>query len=299
MNAAIVQHASTSRPAARSVYLRELRESFVELVASRSLLYQFMLRDLRIRYKQAILGFAWGLLMPALIVLGGFIARSAMGHIGLDSIASDLAAIIVKAIPWAFFVGSVSFATNSLVANLPVVTKIYFPRSVLPLAAVAAHAVDAAVASVVAGVVLGFMGTALSMAMLWVPVLALLIVFLTAAAALFFSCINLFFRDVKYLVQVVLMFGIFFTPVFFDTSMFSSRGAHLLMLNPLTPLLEGLRLAVLQGHNIALPLMTNAPATGEVWSPWFLLYSTVWSLGGFGLAMLVFHRLEFLFAEHI
>jgi lipopolysaccharide transport system permease protein len=280
-------------------YLTTLWTMLGEVIAARSLLYQFIRRDLRIRYKQAILGCAWGLFMPMLIVAGGLVARAAMGRLAGESMLAGLGAVIVKSIPWAFFVGAISFATTSLAANVTVVTKIYFPRAVLPLSAVIAQGVDALVASAVAAFALVLIGIPVSPALLWVPLLLALILTLTAAGALFFSCMNLFFRDVKYIVQVILTFGIFFTPVFFDTAMFGSQGARLLMLNPLTPLLEGLRLSILHGHNLALPLATHIGRTSEIWSPWFLVYGASWSIGGFVFALLIFRRLEFLFAEYI
>ena len=115
------------------------------------------------------------------------------------------------------------------------------------------------------------------------------------------SCANLFFRDVKYIVQVLLTFGIFFTPVFYEPAMFGSAGARLMMLNPLAPLMEGFRLSVVEGHNLFVPLLIPDAAGIEVvvWSPWLLAYTAVWSIAGFLVSSLVFHRLEFLFAEYI
>ena len=137
--------------------------------------------------------------------------------------------------------------------------------------------------------------------MLWVPVLALLLVLFTTAVGVFLSCANLFFRDVKYIVQVLLTFGIFFTPVLFDASMVGPSGSRLVMLNPLSPLLEGLRLCVVHGHNLIEPLILVG-ANGQAilaWTPWYLGYGLVWSVGGLLAALLLFHRLEFLFAESI
>jgi ABC-type polysaccharide/polyol phosphate export permease len=282
----------------RAGMLGDLTAVLAELAAAQSLLYQLIRRDVRIRYKQAVLGCVWGLLMPALIVLGGLVARAAMTQ-SASTMTEGVAAVIVKSIPWAFFVASVAFATNSLGNNLNVVTKIYFPRVALPISAVAAHAIDAAVASIVGGLVLAFIGPTPTLALLWVPILVVLILLFTTATAVFCSCLNVFFRDVKYLVQVGLMFGIFFTPVFFDTSMFGATGAQLMMFNPLAPLLEGLRLAVVQGHNLALPLTTQTGQSFEVWSPWLLVYSSIWCVGGVTGALIAFRRLEFLFAEYI
>jgi lipopolysaccharide transport system permease protein len=210
---------------------------------------------------------------------------------------AGIASISVKALPWSFFVGTISFATQSLTGNLQLVSKVYFPRAVLPLAATLGQAFDAIIGAVVLALVLPFLGVHLSTALLWVPVLTLLLFLLTVAASLFLSCANLFFRDVKYIVQVMLTFGIFFTPVFFDPAMMGHKLARLIMLNPLSPLLEGLRLAVVEQHNLLLPLVASDGVV--IWSPAYLVYATLWALLGLGASAMIFHRSEFVFAEYI
>lgn len=268
----------------------------------RFLLYQVTLRDIRIRYKQAVMGFGWALFMPALVVLAGLLIKIAMATFaGKPLQTSDIASVTVKAIPWSFFVGAIGFAAASLLSNIQLVTKVYLPREVFPVAATVAQAFDTAIGATVATIVLPFLGVPLSWSLLWVPVLAVLFFIFTAAVGLFLSCANLFFRDVKYIVQVLLTFGIFFTPVLFDASMLGSKGAPLLMLNPLSPFLEGFRLCVVE-HRHLLETVTTIGAAGQsilVWSPWYLLYAFVWSIGGFVAASLYFHRLEFVFAEYI
>ena len=156
------------------------------------------------------------MLLPSLIVLAGAMVRYAMAYVGGRQLgAEDLAGIAIKAVPWSFFVGSMSFATASLVGQANLVTKIYFPREVLPLAATLAQAFDACLGVVSLLIAFAFLGVHYGLAALWVPVLVVSAFFLTAGLALLVSCANLFFRDVKYVVQVLLMFGIFFTPVFF------------------------------------------------------------------------------------
>ena len=131
---------------------RDLREIFYdELWPYRGLLYELTRRDIRVRYKQTALGFAWAVLLPSLIVLAGAMVRYAMAYVGGRHLgAEDLAGIAIKAVPWSFFVGSMGFATASLVGQANLVTKIYFPREVLPLAATLAQAFDACLGVVVA-----------------------------------------------------------------------------------------------------------------------------------------------------
>jgi len=286
----------------RASVFRDLADIGHDFWVYRDLLYQITLRDIRIRYKQAVMGFGWALFMPALIVLAGLLIKVAMANFAGKTLqGSDIASLTVKALPWAFFVGAIGFAAQSLLANIALVTKVYLPREVFPVAATLAQAFDTSISAVVVAIALPFMGMTLSWALLWVPVLAVLLFLFTTAVGLFLSCANLFFRDVKYIVQVLLTFGIFFTPVLFDASMVGPTFSGLIMLNPLSPFLEGLRLSVIDGHNLLVPL-TRVGANGHtllVWTPWYLGYGLLCSVGGLLASALMFHRLEFVFAEYI
>jgi ABC-type polysaccharide/polyol phosphate export permease len=282
--------------------LDHLREAMADVVRYRGLLYQLTLRDIKIRYKQAVMGIGWAVFLPAIIVLAGIMVRFAMAQLsGTDLETRSIAWMAVKAVPWAFFMGSINFAVGSLSGNLTLVSKIYFPREVLPLSSVAAQSWDSTIGALSVGALLPFLGVWPNAQWVWLLVLAPLLILFTAGTALFLSCANLFFRDVKYIVQVVLTFGIFFTPVFFEPAHFGQMG-RLMMLNPMAPLLEGFRLALVEGHNLLAPLSQAVTAGGEVlliWSPWYLAYGAVWAIGGVLVASIAFHRLEFLFAEYV
>jgi ABC-type polysaccharide/polyol phosphate export permease len=248
------------------------------------------------------MGFGWALFIPGLVLLSGVLVRLAMAQVsGKPMEGNSIAGIAVKAVPWSFFVGAIGFATASLTGNTTLVTKVYFPREMLPISSVLAMGFDTLIGAGLLTILLPFLGAKLSAGLLWVPLLALLVLLFTAGASLFLSCANLFFRDVKYIVQLLLTFGIFFTPVFYDAVMFGPKGAKIAMANPLAPLLEGLRLAVVQGHNLLEPLI-QATAQGQsvlVWSPWYLAYSAAWAVFGLLGSALLFHRLEFVFAEYV
>ncbi len=106
----------------------------------------------------------------------------------------------------------------------------------------------------------------------------------------------------KYLVQVFLTFGIFFTPVFYSPSLLGKPAASIVMLNPLAPLLEGMHMAVVRGHNLLVPLVGPGSLGGPavvLWEPWHLAYSAAWAFGGLLLSLLLFRRLSYLFAEYV
>ena len=293
MTTAAEQVPSSTR---RGTVRGDFAEIFREMGQSIDLLQQLTLRDIRIRYKQAIFGFAWALLLPAAVVLSGLAVRVAFAYVskrGMD--VHQIASMAVKAVPWAFFVGCLNAGTQSLISNKALVTKIYFPREVLPLSAVLAQSFDSTIGFALVALIVPFMGVTFSMQLLWVPLLLAMLWTLALAAAFFLSSANLFFRDVKYLVQVFLSFGIFITPVIFDAQMYGPTGSRIMMLNPVAPILEGLRLSIVYQENLLSTL--TAPEGFVYWHPYYLLYSAVWSFGGLLLAVLAFHRSEERFAE--
>jgi ABC-type polysaccharide/polyol phosphate export permease len=206
----------------------------------RDLLYMLTWRDVCIRYKQSIFGILWVILMPTVIVLAGVLMKTALATVSGKAIESrDLALIAVKAVPWALFVASIRASTNCLIGNANLVTKIKFPKVILPIAAVSSQLFDFAIASVILCILLVVLGIGTSLAILWVPVLILILLAMALGVGMFLASSCLFFRDVKPVVELFLMFAIFFTPVFYEVAMFKQYG-ELLMLNPMAPILEGL-----------------------------------------------------------
>ena len=255
-----------------------------ELAQYRELLYMLTWRDIRIKYKQSIMGFMWAIFMPLLIVSAGVLVQYAISRLSGAPLAwKNIAEVSVKAVPWAFFVSSIRFSTLSLIANTNLVTKIYFPRELFPLAAILSQLFDLAVASVALAIILAVAGIGVSVQLVWVPVLIVLLVSLVLALGLLFSALALFFRDVKYLVEVVLTFGIFFTPVFYDVRLFG-EWAPILLLNPLAPILEGLAACIVH-HQV--------PSLG------WLAYSAGISFVALVASYKVFRTLEPAFAEYI
>ncbi len=250
----------------------------------KDLLLMLIWRDIKIRYKQSIMGFFWAVLMPILIIGSGMTVMVVFSTISGHPInKSDVLAVAAKAVPWAFFVAAVRFGTNSLVANKELVTKIYFPRAIMPIAAVLASFFDFAVAESVLAIVLIVSRVGVSVQILWLPVLLAALLLFTAGLALLLACANLFFRDVKYLVEVVLTYGIFFTPVFYSAAKLGKWG-WILMLNPLGPILE----------SISSVLVLHQPP-----SPAWLVYSAAWSVLIFLVSWRIFQKSEAAFAEAI
>lgn len=228
-------------------------QALKELIARRDLLYMIAWREIKIRYKQSVMGFMWAILLPSVIVAAGVIVRYGMAAMSGKPISGqEIAGITVKGLLWAFFAGSLRFSSTSLIGNPNLVTKIYMPREIFPLAAILSQLLDFAVASSLVSVVFVITRLGASRQLLWVPLLLTITVALATGWALLISAACLFFRDVKYLVEVVVTFAIFVTPVFYDVEMFK-KWANLLLLNPLSPLLEGLEKCIVYGTSPDVP----------------------------------------------
>jgi ABC-type polysaccharide/polyol phosphate export permease len=261
-----------------------MREHLRELYKYRELLYMIAYRDIKVRYKQSIMGFLWAILMPILIVLSGIVVRYAYAiaaHTPLNT--GDIAGVAVKALPWAFLVSSIRFSCLSLINNKELVTKIYFPKEIFPIAAMLASFFDLLVASGALAIFLVIVHVGWSPYVAWVPLLLLTMVMLATGIGMIAAATSLYFRDVKFLVEVFLTFGIFFTPVFYDIGMLGGKGKWL-MLNPISPILDGF------GACIARHQLPNLP--------WFA-YSLACALIAFVGGYIVFKHLEPGFAESI
>jgi lipopolysaccharide transport system permease protein len=270
-----------------------------ELWESRDLVVQFMLRDITIRYAQAVMGFAWALVMPLLIVGAGLIFRVVLSTLSNSPIeGSSVASLAAKAVPWAFFSGALTQATQSLLAHANLIGKVYFPRESIPVASVFSQAPDLIVSLVVVLVVLPIVGVPLRAATLWGLLMLVLLVIFTIGWALILSCANLFFRDVKYILQVALNFGVFATPVFFEPQMLGKKGAVIMLALPLSPFIQAMDVAVVRGKSLLEPLVLHTPkGPVAVWEPWLLAYVTAFTLAVFCAGLLIFRRASGRFAE--
>jgi lipopolysaccharide transport system permease protein len=250
----------------------------------RDLIFILTWRDVKIKYKQSIMGFMWAILMPAIIVGAGMLVRVAMSKVSGNPLTLDhLASMAVKAVPWAFFVSAIRFATNSLTGNMNLVTKINCPRIAFPASAILSSLFDLLIATIPLTAVLAWCGIMFSFELLWVPLLLALLILLVSGIGIALAAANLYYRDVKYIVEVILTFAIFFTPVLYEADMLG-EWRFWILLNPIAPLLEGLRSAV---------VLQSPPDLG------WLTYSAVVSVLVFAGSWRLFRRLEPTFADNI
>lgn len=255
---------------------------FRELVVYRELLYQMTRRDLLLRYKQTIMGVGWAVLMP--LTNTAVFSVIFMRVVPLDvGVPYPLFAYMGLA-AWNFFAASTRFAVNSLTSNTQLVAKVYFPREVFPISTVVVSLVDFVVSGVVITLMMMYFGVIPGATALFLPVVLVVHILLTAACALLLAVGNLFFRDVKYLFEVVIQIAMFATSAVYPVSKVGGKLGALIAANPMTIILDAYRDVLLYGQ------MPNA---------WPFVATAAFSIVFFLWAWFVFHRAEYSFAENI
>jgi lipopolysaccharide transport system permease protein len=214
-----------------------------EVWAYRELLYFLMWRDLKVRYKQTILGAAWVIIQPlfTMLIFSLFFGKL----VGTPEGMPYPLFVYTGILPWVFFSNSVINSSNSLVGSSNLITKVYFPRMIIPAAAVAAGLVDLAVASMVLVGLAVYYDVALTWSMLWLPLFILLATLLALGIGLGVSALSVKYRDIRHALPFILQLWMFSSPIIYPTSLFSARWRWALALNPITGIVEGLRSSLL------------------------------------------------------
>lgn len=218
-----------------------------EIWTARGLLYFLVWRDVKVRYKQTVLGAAWAILQPvmAMVIFSIF-----FGHLAKMPSAGVPYPIFAYAglVPWQFFSSALTESSNSLVNNKSLITKIYFPRVVIPCSGVFAALVDFSIAFVVLLGMMVYYGIAPTARLLVVPLLVGFVVLTALAAGLWLSALNVKYRDVRYLIPFLTQFWLFATPIAYPSDLVPPAYRVVYGLNPMAGVVEGFRWAVLGTH---------------------------------------------------
>src|SRR5688572_1598857 len=260
----------------------DVREMLSEQVQYRELLYQMTRRDLLIRYKQTIMGFGWAIFTPLVntIIFSVVFMRVAPLDVGVPYPVFAYAGLLV----WNLFASSLRFSVNSLVANINLVAKVYFPREIFPFSTVIVAVVDFGVGALLLVGLMIYYRVPPTWALLFLPVVLAVQILFTAGVALILAMANLFYRDVKYLFEVVITVWMFATSVLYPMDRVGGLAGTLLRLNPMTPIIDSYRAILFRGE---LPAMLP------------FLAVAVLSFAVLAFGWLTFHRKEHRFAECI
>ena len=229
------------------------KERWRELLQYRELLWVLTLRDIKVRYKQTILGAAWAVIQPlaAMVVFSVFFGRLA----GIPSDGYPYPVFVYSALlPWTLFANGVSTASQSMLGAVNMIQKVYFPRLHIPLASIGALIIDYLVASIVLFVLMAIYGIPVTLNLLALPVLTLGVVLTTLGVGILLAALNVTYRDFRYVVPFMVQIWLFLTPVVYGKSLVPEQWQWVLFLNPMAGIVDGFRAAYL-GQPFDLPMI--------------------------------------------
>lgn len=219
-----------------------------ELWEYRELLYALALRDIKVRYRQAVIGAAWAILQP---LTGMLIFSVLFGLLNRKPATADVpyaVSAFAGLLPWQLFSATLTESSGSLVANRQMITKVYFPRMLVPIAPLVCSLLDFVIALVALAILMAVLGVAPSGAVVLLPVFLVLVSLVALAAGLWLSSLNALYRDIGHVVPFLVQIGFFASPVVYDTeALIPERWRAVYALNPLVGALEGFRWSLLGG----------------------------------------------------
>jgi lipopolysaccharide transport system permease protein len=219
---------------------------FGELWDYRELLYFFVWRDIKVRYKQTAIGAAWAVIQPFLTMLVFSLFFGRLAHIPSQGLPYPIF-YYSALLPWMYFAGALQNATSTIVENQRLITKVYFPRLVLPLSSVLSGLVDFGISFLMFVAMLFYYAIRPGWALLVLPVFLLLSVLTALGVGLWLSALNAIYRDVRYVVPFLVQFWMFASPVAYPSSLVPAKWRWLYGLNPMAGVIEGFRWS-LTGH---------------------------------------------------
>ncbi len=225
-----------------------------ELWQYRELLYFLVWRDIKVRYKQTTLGATWAIIQPffTMVVFSLFFGK--LAKIPSDGIPYPIFSFTAL-VPWTFFSTGLSNASNSLVGSSQLITKVYFPRLIIPIATVLSGIVDFWLAFLVLLGMMVFYGIYPTLSVLWLPLFLLLAFVISLGVGLWLSALNVQYRDVRYIVPFITQLWLFATPAAYPSSMLPQPWRTIFGLNPMVGVVEGFRWALLGTNNAPRPII--------------------------------------------
>jgi lipopolysaccharide transport system permease protein len=213
---------------------------FAELWDFRELVYFFVWRDIKIRYKQTAIGAAWAVLQPFLMMLVFSLFFGKLANIGSDGLPYPIF-YYSALLPWMYFAAALQNSTNTIVENQRLITKVYFPRLALPLSSVLSGLVDFGVSFLMFVAMMIYYGIRPTAAMVWFPAFLLLAILTALGTGLWLSALNAIYRDVRYVLPFLVQFWLFASPVVYPVSRVPAKWRWLYGLNPMAGVIEGFR----------------------------------------------------------
>lgn len=260
-----------------------LAAALAEMIASRELLATWTRREFRIRYSQSILGAAWAVVQPLALMLIFSVVFGLFLQVPTGGVPYPLFSF-TGSLPWVFLASSLTFAIPSLVNNFGLVSKIYFPREILPLSSLLVCLIDFAIGAVLLIPLLIIYQVKVGPQLIMVPLLVLVQMMFTLGIILFLSAINVFFRDVRFIIPLALQIWMYVSPVIYPASQVPEQWRTFYFLNPMAVFIDSYRRVVLFSQ----------------WPDWpWLIFTTFVSIVVLALGYRYFKRAERQFADVI
>ena len=219
-----------------------------ELRQYQDLFYFLVLRDIKVLYKQTILGFAWAIIRPVFSMIVFSVVFGRMAQVPSDGIPYPIFSYAAL-LPWTYFATSMTESTNSLVTNARMLTKVYFPRLVIPMTPVLAKLVDFGIAFVILGLMMAWYGIAPTWNIVFLPLLIVLMVLTAAGIGMWLSALSIQFRDVRHAIQFVTQLLMYAAPVVWPVSLITEKFGYpvrlIYGLYPMAGVIEGFRSALI------------------------------------------------------
>ena len=226
-----------------------IRQYWLDLWRFRELFFVLSLRDISVRYKQTVIGILWAVLRPLLTMIVFTIVFSKIAKLPSDGNAPYALMVYAAMLPWQFFASALQESSNSLVMNAPLISKVYFPRLIIPTSSIITSLVDFFLSFVILLGLMAYYRFAPTWNMLMIPCFLLIAILSAIGIGLYITSLNVKFRDFRYIIPFIIQFGLYISPVGFSSNVIPEQYRLLYSLNPMVGVIDGFRWAILGGES--------------------------------------------------
>lgn len=256
-------------------------DSIKEILEHKELLQNLTMKELKLKYRNSALGFVWSFLNPIMLLI---VYTFAFKYIMRQRTPNFTVNLLAALLPWQFFQGAVQGSTTSIISNGNLIKKIYFPRQIMPLSIIFSNFVNFLITLVILFGAVALSDVRFSATVLLLPIILLLLLIFSIGLSLLLSALNVLYRDVSHLVEVIMMLWFYLTPIVYVMESVPVRYRPLLLLNPLTIIVDSVRMVLIQG---------------KVPSALYMIAIVVWDIVLLFLGNSVFRKIENTFAEEV
>jgi lipopolysaccharide transport system permease protein len=228
---------------------RAEKQYWADLWRYRELFYFLAWRDLLVRYKQTVIGIAWALLRPLLVMLVFTVVFSRIAKLPSEGTAPYSVLVFAGLLPWQFFASSLTESSNSLISNVNLVSKIYFPRLIVPASSIITSFVDFLISFAIMLMLMAWYRYVPSWRLVLLPAFIALAVALSIGVGVWLCALNVKYRDFRYVVPFIVQFGLYVSPVGFSSSVVPAKWRFLYSLNPVVGIIDGFRWTLIRGES--------------------------------------------------